>query len=148
MMFGHSVVSCTVRHEAFSVIRSNTEAEANDYAREAASYAIRSMRYPRSLADLPHRHAVEEWEVNGVRRPMIEGLDDQTVADEKNFEYFGEGLTSTCQPGIVILASKDILDDGSHLLETDDDQVFWVGPHGFTEIRSRLEKHVPVSEWK
>jgi hypothetical protein len=153
-VFLHLLVSGTLRRDAVESItdaaRSKAEMEGWNMAIESLTFARTHFgRYPQSLAELPREHLVNGWwsGSDGVRHPNTEGLDDKTVADEANFEYFGKGLTNGSPPGIVVIASKEVVPDRAHVLITTDDQHFWVGPIGFSRFHHFLEQHVPRDEW-
>ena len=149
--FAHLLITFSIA-SAMETTRSaevvgQTESEALRIALAALNFALDHRgAYPQSMAELPRQHPVGgSW--NGVPN-MSEGLDDQTIADESHFAYFGSGLTDSSPKGIVVVASTKNLPDGGHLLYTNDDQEIWVGPTGFAHVQPYLKNHVPVSEWK
>jgi hypothetical protein len=152
-VFLHLLMSGNLRNAAIVGKNEATRSEALNIALEAGMVALDhcpNFPYPDSLSDIPRIHQVNGWEAgsDGVHHPMMEGLDDKTIADLGQYAYFGKGLTTKSAPDIVVIESKTILPGGAHVLVTIDDTTFWVGPIGYTRIQHFLEQHIPRTQWK
>jgi len=141
-IFADTLVFSALRHVDMGVKKEKIEAQVNldmesllaaigQYANEHAG------GYPKTLAELEADRSIKSAGV----------LSEKTIANIDQYEYCGSGLTNASTNGIIVIADKIALPDGTHVLIGNDSQKHWVGPVGFVKIQPLLEKHVPVSEW-
>jgi hypothetical protein len=113
---------------------------------EFAGHHVFAAIYDKAFEEGQYPDSLDELIKSGRLKPATQW--SPSPADEVSwFDYKGAGLPTASDAGIVILASKDVLHDGSRLLVFSDGKHLWVSGTKLKELQDRIDakERVPTT---